>query len=98
MRVLAEHDPAFCGWSIDANPAMCRIARARLREAGVSSRVRILQGDGRDPARALPAEARAAIEAIVADDLANELCANGTDAAGAWLQRLRRVFLNGCCW
>jgi SAM-dependent methyltransferase len=92
LRALAEHDPAFRGWGIDANPAMCRIARARLRESGVSRRVRILQGDGRDPARALPVKARAAIEAIVAGDLANELCANGTDAACAWLQRLRRDF------
>lgn len=64
---------------------------AGLREAGASRRVRILQGDGGRPGRVLPLSARAKIDAIVAGDLANELCASD-GAAVAWLQRLRLAF------
>lgn len=92
LRAMAEHDPEFRGWGIDAHPAMCRLARARLREAGAARRVRIVQGDGRNPAAALPAAARGRVEAIVAGDLANELCAHGATAAQAWLRRLGRDF------
>ncbi len=92
LRTMALQDDGFRGWGIDANPAMCRNARARLREAGVTRRVRIVQGDGRDPARTLPDAARAKIQAVVAGDLANELCAHGADAAVVWLRRLQRDF------
>lgn len=91
LRAMAQQNPAFRGWGIDANPGMCRIARARLREGGLSRRVHILQGDGRRPERVLSVAVRAKIDAIVAGDLANELCAvDGT--AVAWLQRLRLAF------
>ncbi len=92
LCTMALHDDAFRGWGIDANPAMCKIARSRLREAGVSKRVRVVHGDGRLPAAALPMAVHAQIDAIVAGDLANELCANGAAAAEAWLRRLQRCF------
>jgi SAM-dependent methyltransferase len=92
LRVMARHDGELRGWGIEANPAMCRLARTRLREAGVAPRVRILRGDGRDPAAVLPARARPAVDTLVAGDLANELCAGDGRAAGAWLRRLRRDF------
>ena len=91
LTALAVANPQLRGWGIDANPGMCRLARARLRAAGVARRVRILAGDGRVPARLLPAEARARVDTIVAGDLANELFAKH-DAAPAWLRRLRRDF------
>ncbi len=91
LRAMAQQNPGFRGWGIDANPGMCRIARAGLRDAGASRRVRILQGDGRRPERVLPVSARTKIDAIVAGDLANELCA-ADGAAVAWLQRLRLAF------
>ena len=91
LRAMAQQDPGFRGWGIDANPGMCRIARAGLRDAGASRRVRILQGDGRRPERVLDASARMKIDAIVAGDLANELCA-ADGAAVAWLQRLCAAF------
>lgn len=91
LRAMAQQDAEFRGWGIDANPGMCRIARAGLRDAGASRRVRILQGDGRRPERVLPAAARARIDAIVAGDLANELCAVD-GAAVEWLRRLSLAF------
>lgn len=91
LSAMAQQDPGFRGWGIDANPGMCRIARAGLREAGASRRVRILHGDGRRPERVLDASARAKIDAVVAGDLANELCA-ADGAAVAWLQRLSAAF------
>ena len=92
LRAMALQDDGFRGWGVDANPAMCRNARVRLREAGVSRRVRIMHGDGRNPSRTLSDAVRAKIQAIVAGDLANELCANGADAAVVWLDRLQRDF------
>ena len=91
LRAMAQQDAGFRGWGIDANAGMCRIARAGLRAAGASRRVRILHGDGRRPERMLPASARGKIDAIMAGDLANELCA-ADGAAVEWLQRLRLAF------
>lgn len=92
LRAMARADAEFRGWGIDANPAMCRLARAGLHDIGAARRVRIILGDGRMPARALSAHDRARVEAVVAGDLANELCARGAAAAVVWLQRLRRDF------
>ncbi len=92
LCAMARMDPAMRGWGIDANPAMCRLARTRLREAGVARRVRIRVGDGRHPARSLPPRDRSAVDALVAGDLANELCARDGRPAVAWLGRLHRDF------
>ncbi|MFC5742364.1 class I SAM-dependent methyltransferase [Dyella tabacisoli] len=92
LRHMALNDPEFRGWGIDANPAMCRMARARLRETGVLPRVRIMRGDGRDPLRTLSVQASSQVEAIVAGDLVNELFAKGSSAAEAWLSHMRRQF------
>jgi SAM-dependent methyltransferase len=94
LRHMALNDREFRGWGIDKNLTLCRAARASLREAGVLSSVCILHGDGRTPSRILPAKVRAQIEAIVAGDFVNELFANGTSAAKAWLSLIRRQFPN----
>jgi len=91
LLALATANPDLRGWGIDANPGMCRIARMRLRDAGVSRRVRILAGDGRKPARLLPAGTRDRVDTLVAGDLANELFGD-RDAAADWLRALRRDF------
>ncbi len=92
LRAMALSDPDFRGWGIDGNPAMCRNARRRLREAGVAGRVRILRGDAGAPTASLPEAVRAAVDAVVAGDLINEWCADGALEAVARLRRLRNEF------
>ena len=89
---LAAKDADFTGWGIDANRAMCRAARRRLRAAGAGRRVRILEGDCRDLARAVPPAIRADVGAVAAGDLANEMFAEGDGAVIAWLHRMRALF------
>ncbi len=89
---MASADPGFFGWGLDANPAMCRIARREAREAGVSRRVRIIEGDGRFPERALPASLRSKVKTLLAGDFVNEMCRGRGKAAVAWLRRMRRLF------
>jgi SAM-dependent methyltransferase len=92
LRALAAANKGFVATGIDANPAMCRAARRLARAAGIDRRVRIVEGDARNPGRVLSAKDRASIEAIVARDFVNELCRNGGKAAVAWLRRMRRLF------
>lgn len=88
---LAERDPAFTGWGLDANRAMCRAARARLREAGVAKRVKIVHGDVRHPER-VSDELRSAVGTVTARQVANEMFGAGPDEAVAWLGAVRRAF------
>jgi SAM-dependent methyltransferase len=92
LRALAAADEEFVGTGIDANPAMCRAGRRRARAAGIGRRVRILEGDARNPDRLLDARDRGRIETIVARDFVNELCRAGGKAAVAWMRRMRRLF------
>lgn len=93
---LAGQDPDFVGWGIDANPAMCRVARARIRAARLGKRVRVLTGDCASPASVLPADVLARVRAVTACNVANEMFADGHGRAAVdWLRGLRRV-LPGC--
>jgi SAM-dependent methyltransferase len=89
---LAHDDPQFEGWGVDANPAMCKTARARLRAMSAASRVNIVQGDARRPRDAVPAAVRGAVQALVARQVANEMFGDGSSGAIAWLTELREAF------
>ncbi|HWA60626.1 MAG TPA: class I SAM-dependent methyltransferase [Caulobacteraceae bacterium] len=88
LTALASHDPAFRGVGVDVSAAACRSARRRLRQAGASRRVRIIEADARDP-DGWPLDAGVTIETIVAGDLLNEMMSDEGREAVAWLRRLR---------
>jgi SAM-dependent methyltransferase len=88
---LARGDPGFVGWGIDANRAMCAAARRRIRAARVGSRVKVWRGDVADLEAALPEEVRAAVDAVAACDVLNEMFAHGSARAVAWLRALRSL-------
>ena len=92
LAQLAQDNPEFVGWGVDANPAMCKAARARLRAASASARVTILQGDARHPRDAVPAAVRSAVQVLVARQVANEMFGDGPSGAIAWLTELREAF------
>jgi SAM-dependent methyltransferase len=85
---LAEQDPAFVGWGLEINPAMCRRARRRIREARVGNRVRIVQGDARRLRSSLPNEIRAQVRSACACQLANEQFGAGRSRAVEWFRSL----------
>ena len=80
LAALADADPAFVGWGVDRDPAMCRAAR--------SKGVRVFQGDATRPGF-LPSGVRKEVQAIVASQLANALPPR---EIVAWLRRLRKAF------
>jgi SAM-dependent methyltransferase len=88
---LALHDAGFLGWGVESNPAMCRIARGRIRKARVGKRITLLQGDSTALRTVLSPEARASIQAVVARQVANEFFGRGTSRVVTWLRGLRRV-------
>lgn len=89
LIALASSDPGFSAWGMELHPAMCKAARAAVRTAGLGRRVRIVQGDALRVDRDLPARVADAVGAVTASQLANELFGAGTQAAVAWLRRLR---------
>jgi SAM-dependent methyltransferase len=92
LLALALQDSTLRAWGIDVNAAMCRVARERMREAGVSRRVTIVRGDSRETWIALPERVRSQIRLLVAGDVANEWFASGAEAFVAWLKGLRATF------
>jgi SAM-dependent methyltransferase len=90
LRALARADPRLAGVGVDTSSAMCRVARDRIRAEGLETRLRIVQGDARDPHACLPADTPKTA-AVVARDFLNELCRGGGHAAIAWLRRLRAL-------
>jgi SAM-dependent methyltransferase len=88
---LAGQDSEFVGWGIDINPAMCRVARARIRAARLGKRVRVTVGDCRNPTSMLPAGVSDRVRAVTACNVANEMFGDGGESAVAWLQGLRQA-------
>ena len=87
----AALNPAFVGWGIELYPAMRRLARHRIRAAGLGRRVRVLAGDGMHLAAALPAALRAAIRTITLCQVANEMFGDGGRRFVGWLRAARRL-------
>jgi SAM-dependent methyltransferase len=94
---LALEDPQFTGWGVEVNPTTCQAARANIRHARVGGRVRVIRGDARRIASALPAEVLGRVRAVSASQLANEMFATGPSGAVSWLRRLRRVLPGRLC-
>ncbi|HZN13383.1 MAG TPA: class I SAM-dependent methyltransferase [Acidimicrobiales bacterium] len=91
LLALADRDPAFEGWGIDANPAMLARAEHALATApDVRGRVHFYEADVFAPA-ALPDQVRDATT-IVASNVANELFHPDPSGAVRWLTELRHVF------
>jgi SAM-dependent methyltransferase len=88
---LARENPQFAGWGLDANPAMCKAARARIRAASASARVKIFEGDARRLRSVVPAAVRDAVQVVVARQVANEMFGDGAAGAVAWLAGIRTV-------
>lgn len=88
---LAGSDPDFVGWGLDVNPAMCRIARARFRDAGLGRRVRVLSGDSSELSSVITKGAAASIRSVSACNVANEMFREGGGRAVRWLRGIRKV-------
>ena len=84
-------DAPFRGIGVDSSAAMCRMARSRVRAAGVQARLRIRQGDATRLRRALAGFDLGAIDAVHGRSLLNALFAGGPAKAVAFLRELRAV-------
>jgi len=91
LAELAQKDPAFVGWGLELNPSMRKVARSRLRAASLGKRVRVLKGDCTQLGSALPLDVAAAVRAVTACNVANELFADGHARAVEWLRDLRKL-------
>ena len=67
-----------------------RWLRARVREAGVGRRIRLLQGDCTQLSSALPEHVKEQVGAVSACNVANEMFA-ATSQVVKWLQDLRKI-------
>jgi len=89
---MARRDEEFIGIGLDQSSAMCRLARSRIREAGVASRVRVERADVRDIGDALNARERRRVEAIHGRSVINAFFGTGLGSACAVLRKLRSAF------
>ena len=89
---LARRNGSFVGWGIDSNPAMLKVARARLREAHIGKRVRFLEADGANLHKEIPARVRSQIRSITCCNFANEMFGHGERQAINWFSELRKFF------
>jgi SAM-dependent methyltransferase len=88
---MAKADRAFTGLGVEMNPALCRMARARVRAERLGGRIRVIEGDARRLRPLLPASLRPRITGVTACQIANEMFRSGGGAAVAWLRGIRRT-------
>lgn len=93
---IAARDAGFVGWGLEFNPTLCRVARQRIRAAGVDGRVRVLVGDCTKLREALPAAVVAAVRTVTMGDVANEMFAGGAARFTTWLRDLRALLPGRC--
>jgi SAM-dependent methyltransferase len=89
---LARRDSSFVGWGIDSNPAMLKVARARLRDARAGKRVRLLEADCVRLRETIPANVRSQAESLSCCNFVNEMFASGERQAVKWFRELRQLF------
>ena len=89
---LARRNESFIGWGIDSNPAMLKIARARLRMGHTGKRVRFLEADGARLRRHIPESVRSQVRSITCCNFVNEMFAHGERQAIDWFSELRKIF------
>jgi len=98
LRELALRDDRFTGMGVDANAAMCRAARKRLREAGIEKQVTIVRGYASVALSRLSVRQRERVEALHGASFLNEFFARGKAGAIAALRDLGRLFPGRRAW
>ncbi len=88
----AARNPALVGWGLEPNPAMRRLARARIDAANLGRRVRVLAGDCMRLSAALSAELRGTVRTLAMCQVANEMFGDGGRRFARWLRGARRLF------
>jgi hypothetical protein len=88
---LASQDSEFVGWGVEVNPAMSRLARKNVREAGLADSLRVFTGDSRQIRQVLPEKVRRQIRSVAACQVANEMFSSGVSQAVAWLKQIRET-------
>jgi SAM-dependent methyltransferase len=88
---MGRADGTFVGWGIEANPALCKVARARIRAERLAGRIAIVHGDSRRLGALLPARVRRRITGVTACHVANEMFRSGPAAAVRWLRGIRKT-------
>jgi SAM-dependent methyltransferase len=89
---LARRNRSFIGWGIDSNPAVLKVARARLRMAHIGKRVRFLNADGTRLHEEIPASVTSQVQSITCCNFVNEMFAHGERQAINWFRELRKKF------
>jgi SAM-dependent methyltransferase len=89
---MALHDSEFVGLGVDRSTAMCRLARERISQIGLASRVRVVRGDVRDISKILDSQARRRIDAVHGRSLLNAFSGRGAKSPSALLRGLRSAF------
>ncbi|MDR3632348.1 MAG: class I SAM-dependent methyltransferase [Isosphaeraceae bacterium] len=92
LTTLAAANPKFLGWGVDATAEMCGVAERLIKAAGVSDRLKIVNGDAQTLGMALSDDVRNQIEVVHAKGLLNELFRNGGASAVRFLSGLRELF------
>jgi hypothetical protein len=92
LIAMALENAGFNGVGLDASLAMCQLARKRTRLAGLGSRIRIHQCDGRDVASVLSGQVRRGIDSLHGASFLNEFFGAGDSKAVAVLRQLRQRF------
>jgi SAM-dependent methyltransferase len=89
---LALLDESFAAICIDDSEAMCRLAKSRVRAAGVSSRVRVRKADVREIRDVVTLQERRRVDVIHGRSLLNALFGRGSAMPRAFLRQLRTAF------
>lgn len=88
---LARGNTRLLGWGVELNPHLIGIARARIRAARLSGRLRVIEGDTRKLATVLPVTVVGQVTGVTACHVANEMFRSGTRTATTWLRGIRRT-------
>lgn len=88
---LARRDSAFAGWGLEANPALRKIARGRIRAARAAKRITIIEGDSTRLGQVLNSKVRDKIHAVSACQVANEMFGGRSPSISAWLRGIRKT-------
>lgn len=82
----------FAGWGVDISSWMCAAARKRIAEAGMSRRIKILNGDSRNLSDVVPSRIVDKVQALTASGVANEFFSEGISHTVEWLTNIKTVF------
>jgi SAM-dependent methyltransferase len=98
LRALALGDRRFTGIGIDADAAMCREARKRIKKAGIEKQVGIVQGQAPAALSKISSRQRDRVEALHAASFLNEFFGQGTARVINVLRDLGRFFPGRRAW